>query len=360
MGKGIIILRNLYLFLLLLPSLLTARAVDTFYGPIDIDEAILLELIDSPAFQRLKGIHQYGVSYYTTHQEEYSRYDHCLGVFTILRKRGAPLEEQIAGLLHDVSHTVFSHVGDWVFGKENQNKSYQDGIHSSFIQESGLADILRKYHLTIEQVVPSEKLFPALENNLPNLCADRIDYNLQGAFHQRMLSYEEVMILYHDLQFIDNRWVSHKPELMKKLMRFSIFMSQDCWGSDTNYICSRWLADAMLRGIDLGLLTFHELHFGIDQIVWEKLMQSSDSIIQTKMQMILNYSDFFSLVENEEEADLIVKSRFRGINPWIIDDSLSMRLSELDEQLAQEFDTAKRKMEKGWFIQLSVSEQNTF
>ena len=28
---------------------------------------------------------------------------------TILRKNGASLEEQIAGLLHDVSHTVFSH-----------------------------------------------------------------------------------------------------------------------------------------------------------------------------------------------------------------------------------------------------------
>lgn len=55
-------------------------------------------------------------------------YDHSMGVFVILRARGAPLEEQIAGLLHDVSHTAFSHVGDWVYGKENQDKDYQNDV----------------------------------------------------------------------------------------------------------------------------------------------------------------------------------------------------------------------------------------
>ena len=34
----------------------------------------------------------------------------------LLAKKGASLTEQIAGLIHDVSHTVFSHVIDRVVG----------------------------------------------------------------------------------------------------------------------------------------------------------------------------------------------------------------------------------------------------
>lgn len=84
-----------------------------------------MELIESLVFQSLKNIHQYGISYYTTHQEEYSRYDHSIGVFAILRKNNFSLTEQTTGLLHDVSH-----VGDWVFNKENQENDYQNEILS--------------------------------------------------------------------------------------------------------------------------------------------------------------------------------------------------------------------------------------
>jgi hypothetical protein len=56
---------------------------------IEVEEPLIVELIDSPSFQRLKLLHQYGISYYISHSEEYNRYDHSLGVFTILREKGA-------------------------------------------------------------------------------------------------------------------------------------------------------------------------------------------------------------------------------------------------------------------------------
>ena len=192
---------------------LYAEKIDTFYGPIDVEEPVLLELIESPAFQRLKCIHQYGVGYYTTHPEEYTRYDHSMGVFAVLRMKNCSLEEQIAGLLHDVSHTIFSHVGDWIFGKHGQEKDYQNEIHAHFLSKSGLGTILEKYHFTIDQVLPGEN-FPALEQKLPNLCADRIDYNIQGAYHQGFITYEEAQKIFEDLQFAAGNWISTEPELM--------------------------------------------------------------------------------------------------------------------------------------------------
>lgn len=340
------------LLLLWLPHILCARQIDTFYGPIEVQEPVLLELIDSPVFQRLKNIHQYGVAYYTTHREEYNRYDHSIGVFAILRVNDTPIEGQIAGLLHDVSHTAFSHVGDWVFGKENKDKNYQDGIHALFLEKSGLAEILKKYNFTTEQILPKEELFPALENSLPNLCADRIDYNIQGAYYQGFITHEEAVSIFKDLRFINNRWVSNYPELMKKLTRFSLFMTQTCWGSPTNYVTSRWLADAILRGIDLGCISYAELHYETDQVIWDKLILQKDSIIEKKMKMIMNPQAYFSIVDSINEADFIVKSRFRGIDPWVVSESTYSRITEMDNKLAEEFEKARQIISKGWAVKV--------
>lgn len=342
---------NLFV-ILSLPTILCARQVDTFYGPIEVEEPVLLELIDHSAFQRLKDIHQYGVAYYTTHREEYNRYDHSIGVFAILRVNGAPIKEQIAGLLHDVSHTAFSHVGDWVFGSENQNKSYQDDIHSLFLVESGLAEILNNYQITIDQILPKGELFPALENSLPNLCADRIDYNIQGAYYQGFITYDEAISIFKDLRFINNQWISTQPELMKKLTRFTIFMTEDCWGSAANYMSSRWFADAILRGIGLGCISYAEFHYGTDQVIWDKLILHKDPIIQKKMKMAMNAQSYFTLVNTIDEANLIVKSKFRGINPWVMFESKCLRITEIDEALAKEYEQAKQRICKGWLIKI--------
>lgn len=343
---------HLFFLLFWFPYILSARQIDTFYGPFEVQEPILLELMDSPMLQRLKHIHQYGVAYYTTHREEYNRYDHSVGVFAILRAHDASLEEQVAGLLHDVSHTAFSHVGDWIFCKENQDKDYQNHIHSLFLEKSGLGDILRKYHYTIDQILPKEELFPALENSLPNLCADRIDYNIQGAYYQGFLTYEEAQLIFKDLRFINNRWISTHLELMKKLTQFSLFMTQDCWGSPTNYVTSRWLADAILRGIDIGCISYAELHFGTDQVIWDKLVLQKDPIIEKKMTMVMNPQVYFSIVDSCEEADFIVKSKFRGIDPWVVSDSQCSRITLIDDILAEEYEKVKQIMGKGWPIKI--------
>ena len=75
----------------------------------------------------------------------------------------------------------FPHVGDWVFGKEYQEEDYQTTIHRQHLRRFRCGDDFessRLYHRTD----PSKKSeFRMLEQSLPNLSADRIDYNIQGA-----------------------------------------------------------------------------------------------------------------------------------------------------------------------------------
>jgi uncharacterized protein len=149
---------------------------DRVYGEGEIKETVILELMQSRAMQRLKGIAQYGVPDPYYHLNNYSRFEHSVGVMLLLRKLGVGLEEQIAGLLHDVSHTAFSHVVDWVLG-DGKTENFQDEQHEKTLKRSDVPEILRRYGLAVETVTDYHR-FGLLERELPDLCADRLDYAL--------------------------------------------------------------------------------------------------------------------------------------------------------------------------------------
>lgn len=344
-------LSRLILLFVFLSLPLFGEKVDTFYGTVDVTEPVLVDLIHSAPFQRLKAVHQYGVAFYTTHRENYTRYDHSLGVFAILRIKGASLKEQISGLLHDLSHTAFSHVGDWVFGKEFQEGDYQSTIHKLYLKTTGIEDLLAKYGYTLDDILPLEKNFPMLEQPLPSLSADRIEYNIQGAYYQNFLTKEETRELLQDLVYSEGRWIISRKDLATKLMRFSLFMTEDCWGSPVNYATSRWLADAILRGLKTGLISWNDLHFGVDQDIWDKLSSSQDPLIKNRMTMLAHPDEYYRIVPRDE-ATIFVKFRCRGIDPWIKHEGKTVRLTSIDPQLAAALQTTQEKAAEGWPLQI--------
>ncbi|MBI2263045.1 HD domain-containing protein [Candidatus Berkelbacteria bacterium] len=154
---------------------------DRVYGEVEISEPVLLEIINSPTLQRLKEINQAG--YFEPHFSgtAHSRFEHSIGVYLLLKMYGALLEEQIAGLIHDVSHSAFSHCIDYVLdaGSEKEH-NHQDNVFDEFVRKSEIPGILKKYGLDLEYIL-DDKNFPLKEKDLPDLCADRIDYSLRTA-----------------------------------------------------------------------------------------------------------------------------------------------------------------------------------
>ena len=114
---------------------------DRVYGKIEIEEPVLIELINSKPVQRLRKIEQFGIPSEWHCFPGFKRFEHSVGVLILLIKLNAPLKEQIAGLLHDVSHTAFSHVVDWVFGATTTNEDYQDLIHEKILIQSEIPKI---------------------------------------------------------------------------------------------------------------------------------------------------------------------------------------------------------------------------
>jgi len=81
----------------------------------------------------------------------------------LLKKLGASLEEQIAGLLHDIPHTAFSHTIDFVF--PNKDHNFHERFHEKIIKESEIPEILERYGFVLERLL-NEHNFPLLEKKL--------------------------------------------------------------------------------------------------------------------------------------------------------------------------------------------------
>lgn len=118
-----------------------ADGVRTYHDPLhgaialsaaDPVERLLIELIDTPAFQRLRRIRQLGTASLTFHGAEASRFTHSLGVMAIARRAFALLAKRYpdlqadratvlcAALLHDVGHGPFSHTAEEIFGSQHE------------------------------------------------------------------------------------------------------------------------------------------------------------------------------------------------------------------------------------------------
>ena len=155
--------------------------IDRVYGRQEIRETVLIELVRSRPLARLKGINQAGVSKYLNLRKDVTRFEHSVGVMLLLRKFQASIVEQIAGLLHDVPHTAFSHVADFVH--INEHHEFHELFHEQVIAASEIPQILKKHGIP-ELVIHPEK-FSLLEQKIPDLCADRIDYALRDFMAER-------------------------------------------------------------------------------------------------------------------------------------------------------------------------------
>jgi HD superfamily phosphohydrolase len=106
---------------------------DPLHNIISLDESVaedrlIVDLIDSAEFQRLRRIRQLGLAMFTYQGAEHSRFTHSLGVMHLMTRTldllsaHHPLDEETrmvaraGALLHDLGHGPFSHLIEKVFG----------------------------------------------------------------------------------------------------------------------------------------------------------------------------------------------------------------------------------------------------
>jgi len=173
---------------------------DFLYGKMEFPK-IVAELLATDALKRLSGVHQSGAIFLVNPDLNHTRLEHAIGVMMLIKQLGGSELEQIAGLLHDVSHTAFSHVGDYVFG--NLDENYHELIFEQMILKSTIPEVLQKYGYHIDEIFNGQ--FNILERALPNLCADRLDYTLRDGVYGGIISRQRARSFLNSVTLSDGK-----------------------------------------------------------------------------------------------------------------------------------------------------------
>lgn len=330
------------------PATLPKRIdLETIFGTIAVTEPVLIELLNHKCMTRIKDIDQHGVLTYFENYPTFNRYDHCIGVFGLLHKFNCPLTEQIAGLLHDASHTVFSHLADHFFKTGNMD-AYQDGIHDWFLEKMGLETVLKKYGYAIADIMPEQEHFTGLEQDLPFMCADRIEYNLHTGLAFGRITQDELKTIVGDLRFEDGTWFFVNQASARKLADLSLYFTENFWSAPVNTVLQYWLVSALRQAVARELVSFDQIHFGIDKTVLDILDASTDKHIQEMLTKCRNAAQYYEVVSGTTPYDLVDYPKCRGINVLVKNTSGELvHLAELDQKFKDEYNRVKRFTQRG-------------
>src|SRR5712691_9328668 len=176
---------------------------DPIHGSISFDkerEKLILDILNTREFQRLRRIRQLGALFLTFHGAEHTRFTHSVGVAFMAKRifdallaagqiprKGRALERTrlvsiAAALLHDIGHGPFSHLYEKVFNDRRHEEWTRLIVRNArgevgrLLRRAGLAEEIlavydRRYrHAFVSDIVSSQ------------LDADRLDYLLRDSF----------------------------------------------------------------------------------------------------------------------------------------------------------------------------------
>uniref|UniRef100_A0A7N8WZ44 HD domain-containing protein n=1 Tax=Mastacembelus armatus TaxID=205130 RepID=A0A7N8WZ44_9TELE len=181
---------------------------DPIHGHIEL-HPLLIKIIDTPQFQRLRNIKQLGGAYFVYPGASHNRFEHSLGVAylagelveTLSRKQPELkiddrdiLCVQIAGLCHDLGHGPFSHLFDGMFIKEHEEASVK--MFDYLMEDDEVEEEMSEYHLTDQDVTfikemidpkgrGQEKsfLYEIVSNSTNGVDVDKFDYFARDSHH---------------------------------------------------------------------------------------------------------------------------------------------------------------------------------
>jgi HD superfamily phosphohydrolase len=326
--------------------------IETRIGPLNINSKFLHDIVSSQALRRMQFIDQGGPCAYFFIEPPYLRIDHCLGVAALVQKYGGSEFEVAVAVLHDVSHTVFSHIADLLYtNRFDSNNSYQDNIHTWYLSKTDINDICKKYFININKFDPDFGNYFMLEQSLPDMCADRIEYNLETAIIWNKLSNEDINYILNHLKYENKKWFFDDIYAAQIFSELPFFFMDNIWNNPLNKVFYKYFTEGLKRLLDLNLITFDTIHFGKDSDILQIMNKCNDKQTKHILECCKNIKETFVIGTNDDYS-FYIKCKFRGIDPLIKINGNYVRLSQIDETFKKKYEFFKEKTEKGYFIKL--------
>ena len=302
---------------------------DRVYGKVEITHPVLFDLLGTRAVQRLGGVLQHGITALIGVTRPTTRLEHSLGVMALVQRLGGELEQLIAALLHDVSHTAFSHVIDYVY-YSHDSQGYHEEHKEAFMAGSDIPPVLARYGLNWQDYLHEEQ-YSLLEQPAPALCADRLDYFLRDSLDLGLATAAEVQQVLAHLVPWDGKIVVNERDTARWMGETFIAADQASWANFREVGLYELAAIAIRRGLEIGAISEADL-WTTDREAWEKLLNCPDHELQAFLRKVSPETQF---VWDESAPTFWVGTKLRTIDPLVLSDRCATPLSELDPDFAE-------------------------
>lgn len=169
---------------------------DPIHNFIHVEDPIILDLINTPEFQRLRRVKQLGITSSVFHGAEHSRFGHSVGVYELASRITERFEQYysdvwdpkerlltlVSALLHDIGHGAFSHTFEHLFHTDHEAMTREiitgdTEIHRVLAQVS--PDFPNKVASVIAKTYENPQVVQLISSQID---VDRMDYLLRDAY----------------------------------------------------------------------------------------------------------------------------------------------------------------------------------
>lgn len=312
----------------------------------------LIPFINTPEIQRLGWVGQNCWANFTNFFKfsfTHTRLFHSIWVALIIWNFTKDPKQTLAGLFHDISHTAFSHVGDFIRGDHEKQES-SEVFHDQIISNSAIImNELEKLWISFEEVNDCT-LYPIADNPGPQLAADRLEYNLSDPI---ALWWDIALVkkLYDNLVVVENEYWTVElgfgnKEIALEFAHMVIDNDAEMYSSYESKLCMSFLSSLLKQAFDLGLFTLEDLYILTDEEVLLKLEHSWNKDIIEKLLFFRNmrYYKVWAKKPQTDEYCIDSKIKRRYINPLVKDAWWTKRLSALDNSFKLRAEIHKNKV----------------
>ena len=312
----------------------------------------LKKYIELPIMQRLSGIGLLcGTDWTSLYKNRffYSRLDHSVGVALIIWNFTKDKTQTIAGLLHDVSTTVFSHVSDFRKGDALTQTSTEEPTTKMILSDSALCKLLESDGIEPKDVVDYH-IYPIADNEIPSLSADRLEYMYpSGLALDGSWTFEEIAKTYNDLIILKNE--ENKEELgFKTIEMAELYCKKFCMIGhilqlNENKLCLQLLSQIMSKAVELDVLQEEDFMTLSESKIIEKIESfiSKKTLSVEEQKFATMYNTFRKMTKVEHTSQKLPEDKYfcvslkvkqRYINPLVkvgANSQQAKRLSEVSD-----------------------------
>lgn len=312
---------------------------DDVYGSIAIGHQLLIDLMKSRAIRRLQGVSQAGASSLVRNGRSVTRYEHSVGVMSLVGRLGGSEIEQAAGLLQDVSHTAFSHTVDYVFG--DRQEEFHERIFAKVVENSDLPEILARFSLTWNDLFTPSNLI-RVDAPSPLLCSDRIDYTLRDLVRFGHISADEAQQFVKSLEFVDEIIVVTDIDQAWKFTQWYGYLVGEIFMNPVELYAHDQLASIIRTGLACGVLLESDL-METDEVVSNKLLADTKHGLSEAFRAL---KDNHISVDSAEKGK-VVHSKARVVDPPVMHNGKVAPLSSLKVEVEKLSSEIRRKAHDG-------------